>query len=233
MNSVHDVGGMHGFGPVVHEEDEPVFHAEWEKGAVVTHLLSVAQGLAGSLDSNRHAIERMGNLNYLATGYYEHWLAATETRLIENGIITEDDLRARTEAVRADPEGFTMPPSDGPDELSQLAGAMLEFGASTLREIDSEPKFAVGDDVVTTRRSPGGHTRLPRYARGRRGRIVLYHGAHVFPDTNAHDLGECPEHLYTVRFEASELWGDNAEGRGTVNLDLWESYLAPAGKEAM
>ena len=84
---------------------------------------------------------------------------------------------------------------------------------------------------MTTRRSPEGHTRLPRYARGSRGRIVLYHGAHVFPDTSAHDLGECPEHLYTVRFEASELWGDTAEGRGTVNLDLWESYLAPADKE--
>lgn len=231
MNSAHDLGGMHGFGPVAREENEPVFHASWEKGALATHLLSVAQGIVGSLDSNRHAIERMGNVNYLSTSYYEHWLAGTETRLIENGVITEEELRARTEAVRNDPARFALPPAEGPDELSELAAAMVKFGGSTLREIDSEPRFAVGDDVVTTRQSPKGHTRLPRYARGRRGRIVLYHGAHVLPDTNAHDLGECPEPLYAVRFEASELWGDDAEGRGTVNLDLWESYLAPADKE--
>lgn len=227
MNSVHDVGGMHGFGPVVREENEPVFHADWEKGAVATSLLSGAQGLTGSLDSTRHAIERMGNVGYLSTSYYEHWIAAAETRLIENGIITDDELRARVDAVRSDPERFVMPAAAGPDELSELAEAMVKFGASTLREIDAAPRFAVGDEVVTTRRSPKGHTRLPRYARGCRGRIVLHHGAHVFPDTNAHDLGECPEHLYTVRFEASELWGSSAEGRDAVHVDLWESYLSP------
>jgi nitrile hydratase subunit beta len=230
MNSAHDVGGMHGFGPVSREENEPLFHAPWEKGAFVTHLLSVAQGIVGSLDSNRHAMERMGNLDYLSTSYYEHWLTATETRLMENGVITEEELRARIEAVREDPDSFALPPADGPDQLSELAAAMVKFGGSTLREIDREPRFAVGDEVVTTRRSPQGHTRLPRYARGRRGTVVLYHGAHVFPDTNAHDLGECPEPLYTVRFDARELWGDDAEGRGAVNLDLWESYLSPAGR---
>ena len=233
MNSAHDVGGMHGFGAVTREENEPVFHAEWEKGAFVTHLLSIAQGIVGSLDSNRHAMERMGNVSYLSTAYYEHWLAGTTTRLIENGIITPDELQARVEAVRSEPERFAVPPADGPDELSKLVEGMIRFGGSTLREIDSEPRFAVGDAVVTTRRSPAGHTRLPRYARGRRGRIVLYHGAHVLPDTSAHDLGECPEPLYTVRFEATELWGEDVEGAGAVHLDLWESYLAPAGKEGL
>jgi nitrile hydratase beta subunit len=222
---------MHGFGAVVPEENEPVFHAEWEKGVFATSNLSLAQGIMGSLDSYRHAMERMGNVRYLTTSYYEHWQAGTEMRLIENGVITEEELRARIEAVRTDPASFVLPPADGPDELSELVAGMVKFGGSTLREIDSEPRFAVGDDVVTTRRSPRGHTRLPRYARGRRGRIVLYHGAHVFPDTNAHDLGECPEPLYSVRFDASALWGDDAEGPGTVNLDLWESYLAPARKE--
>jgi nitrile hydratase subunit beta len=231
VNSAHDVGGMHGFGPVVREEDEPVFHEEWEKGALATHLLSVAQGIAGSLDSNRHAMERMGNVHYLTTSYYEHWVAGTMTRLTETGVITEDELRERIEAVRREPDRYALPPAAGPDPLSELAAAMIRFGGSTLRELDREPAFAVGDEVLTTRRSPTGHTRLPRYARGRRGTIVLYHGPHVFPDTNAHDLGECPEHLYTVRFDASELWGDAAEGRGSVQLDLWESYLSPAPEE--
>jgi nitrile hydratase len=102
---------------------------------------------------------------------------------------------------------------------------MVKFGGSTLREVDSRPRFAVGDDVLTRNPNPHGHTRLPRYARGKRGRIVLHHGAHVLPDTNAHGLGECPEHLYTVRFEASELWGEDADGTGAVHIDLWESYL--------
>jgi len=222
---------MHGFGPVTREENEPVFHAEWEKSAFATSNLSLAQGLVGSLDSYRHAIERMGNLNYLSTSYYEHWVDATEMRLIENGVLTEDELRARTTAVRADPASFALVPAEGPDELSELVAAMIKFGASPLREIDSEPRFAVGDEVETTRRSPKGHTRLPRYARGSRGRIVLHHGAHVLPDTSAHDLGECPEHLYTVRFEASDLWGADADGPGAVHIDLWESYLSPAGEE--
>ena len=229
MNSAHDVGGMQGFGPVVREENEPVFHAEWERSIFATHVLAIAQGLSGPVDSNRHAIERMGNIDYLDTSYYEHWLVGTQARLLENGVITEDELQARIEAVREDPARYDLPPAEGPDKLSELVAAMVEHGGSSLREIDSEPRFAVGDDVVTTRRSPKGHTRLPRYARGRRGRIVLYHGAHVFADTNAHGLGECPEPLYTVRFEATELWGEDAEGRGAVNLDLWESYLT--GKE--
>jgi nitrile hydratase len=218
---------MHGFGPVPREADGPVFHEAWEKRAFVAHIGSIARGVVGPIDANRHAMERMGNVEYLSTSYYEHWLAGTRTLLIENGVITEEELRARTEAVRKDPERFALPPSAGPDEFSQALAGMIEHGGSTLRETGRQPSFEIGDEVRTTTRSPRGHTRLPRYARGRRGRIVSYHGAHVLPDTNAHGLGECPEPLYTVRFEAAELWG--AEGlRDAVHLELWESYLAPA-----
>ncbi len=101
----------------------------------------------------------------------------------------------------------------------------IAHGGPTLRETGQQPKFAVGDAVVTRKKNPHGHTRLPRYARGTRGNVVLYHGAHVLPDTSAHGLGECPEPLYTVRFEAAELWGEDAEKRDTVHIDLWESYL--------
>ena len=89
------------------------------------------------------------------------------------------------------------------------------------------PRFAVGDRVITREMHPRGHTRLPRYARGKRGIIHLVHGIHVFPDTNAHGLGEMPQALYSVRFEARQLWGDTAEPNQWVHLDLWESYLEP------
>ena len=231
MNSAHDVGGMQGFGPIAREENEPVFHAEWERGVFCATQLLMLQGLIGSVDGFRHAIERMGNANYLSTSYYEHWLAGAELLAVEHGVITEHELRARTEAVRQDPARFALPAAAGPDELSELAAELFKTGGSGMGEVASEPRFAAGDAVMTTRRSPAGHTRLPRYARGRRGCVARYHGAFGIADTLAEEVCECPEHLYAVRFEASELWGDSADGRGVVSIDLWESYLAPVGEE--
>lgn len=76
--------------------------------------------------------------------------------------------------------------------------------------------------------NPHGHTRLPRYARGKVGVVEARHGCHVFPDTNAHGLGEEPQWLYTVRFDGTELWGDDAEAGVTVSIDAWEPYLESA-----
>ena len=232
VNSAHDVGGMQGFGPVVREENEPAFHEEWEKGVFAVAQMLLLSGLVGTVDGFRHAIERMGNANYLSTSYYEHWLAAAETLAIEHGVITMDELRARTEAVRKDPKSFELPRANGPDALSEMVAEAVRVGVSGLREVGSQPSFAVGDDVLTSRRNPTGHTRLPRYARGRRGRIAVHHGAFDLADTLALGPCECPEHLYAVRFEASELWGDSADGNGSVIIDLWESYLDPVDAEA-
>jgi nitrile hydratase subunit beta len=231
VNSTHDVGGMHGFGPVVREEQEPVFHDEWEKGVFAANLALIVQGVMGPVDPYRHAVERMGNGRYLTTSYYEHWLAGMLTLLDEHGIISKEEMHARIDEVRQDPDRFALPPSEGPDELSQLMELAVAHGAPTAREVPRQPRFAVGDAVLTRKKNPHGHTRLPRYARGMRGRIVLYHGAHVLPDTSAHGLGECPEPLYTVRFEAAELWGEDAERRDAVHIDLWESYLSAADGE--
>ncbi len=90
------------------------------------------------------------------------------------------------------------------------------------------PRFVVGDRVCTKNINPPGHTRLPRYARGKAGVIQIVHGSHVFPDTNAHGLGPQPQGIYSVRFESRELWGDDTEGPGQVFLDLWDAYLEPA-----
>ncbi|MGH8965360.1 MAG: SH3-like domain-containing protein, partial [Actinomycetes bacterium] len=94
---------------------------------------------------------------------------------------------------------------------------------------DKPARFAVGDRVRTRNIHPTGHTRLPRYARAKHGVVERVHGAHVFPDTNAHGAGECPGWLYGVRFTGRELWGEDADERLTVVVDAWEAYLEPAG----
>ncbi len=99
---------------------------------------------------------------------------------------------------------------------------------SARRSVPAAPRFAVGDAVKTRNLHPEGHTRLPGYAREKPGRILLHQGAWVFPDTNAHDRGECPQHVYAVRFEGRDLWGEDAEPGTSVHLDCFESYLEPA-----
>lgn len=93
---------------------------------------------------------------------------------------------------------------------------------------DVRPRFKPGDRVVARNVHPVGHTRLPRYARGRRGVIDRDHGVFIFADTHAMGLAPKPQHLYSVRFSARELWGPPASARDAVYIDLWDDHLAPA-----
>jgi nitrile hydratase len=224
MNGVHDVGGMQGFGPVLREENEPVFHAGWER---VVYAISSAMGYAGinNIDEGRHSVERMDPADYLAFSYYERWLDARTRLLLEKGVIAEKELDER--------QAFF---ADNPDEAASAAGKQAPkaapperpvTGSIYLREPSGPAMFGPGDHVMTRVTQPKGHTRLARYARGKRGVVERLHGVHVFPDTHAHGLGEQPQPLYSVRFDAGELWGDSAEPHQTVNIDLWESYLLP------
>jgi nitrile hydratase len=218
MNGVHDMGGMHGFGPV--ERDEATFHGQWEKR--VHAMRSLTGGIAArNIDDGRHAIERMEPAAYLRSSYYERWLAALETGLVEHGVLDRSEIDARAESFRQDP-GATVPTRSDPAAAERARAPRRAYQPSP---DGPAPRFAPGDRVVTRNVHPPGHTRLPRYARGRRGQIDRVHGIHTFPDTNAHGLGPQPHPLYCVRFEAEELWGRSADGRGGVYLDLWESYL--------
>ena len=105
---------------------------------------------------------------------------------------------------------------------------MLAVGSDSERPAETPARFAAGDPVITRNIHPTGHTRLPRYTRGKRGVIERVHGAHVFPDSNAHGLGEAPQWLYTVRFTGAELWGEDADPTLTTSIDAWDSYLEPA-----
>ena len=219
MNGVHDLGGMHGFGPIVREVDEPLFHAAWEAHVRAMVVVARSRGYF-NIDAFRFGIERMEPAHYLRAPYFERWLASIELNLIENGFLNGDELEARTEYFRQHPEATL--PYDG-----DTAPARAELEESTNPPLPAS-RFAVGEVVVSRNAHPPGHTRLPRYARGKRGVVQRLHGPQIFPDTNALGLGENPQPLYSVRFDARELWGESAESAQTVSLDLWESYLEPA-----
>jgi nitrile hydratase subunit beta len=221
MNGVHDMGGMHGFGPIVREENEPLFHAPWEGRVRALANLAMDQDFF-NLDAFRYGIERMEPADYLRSPYFERWLATLEYNLMQEGFLTNDELAARTEHLRQHPER-TPSSYAGAAELQSAPVSPPEPG-----QPPPAPRFAVGDAVVTRNFQPPGHTRLPRYARGKRGVIERLLGVEILPDTNAHGLGEHPQPTYAVRFDARELWGESAEPRQTVSLDLWESYLEPA-----
>lgn len=223
MNGVHDLGGMHGFGPVQREENEPVFHAPWERSVFASMLATTGQRLF-NIDEFRHGIERMEPARYLAASYYERWLHSVETNLIEKGILGREELEERLALLRDNPEA-ALPRREDP----QLRETMLAFIRRQPPPRPLEPaRFKVGDAVVTRNIHPTGHTRLPRYARGKRGVIHALHGVATFPDTHAHGLGRQPQMLYSVCFTGRELWGESAELNQRVYLDLWESYLEPA-----
>ncbi len=218
MNGIHDMGGMHGFGRVDAERDEPVFHEEWEAKCFA---LNFAMGgwRKWSIDASRHAIERLDPATYVGSSYYKRWLEKLVNLSLENGLITEQELRSGKPDAGSKKE---VPPFD-----AAAIRSLLKKGRPSDREVNQPPRFRIGDTVRTVTDSPVGHTRLPRYARGLEGKIVLHHGAHAFPDSNAHGHGEAPQHLYGVRFSARTLWGKQGNLKDGVTLDLWESYLEP------
>jgi nitrile hydratase len=224
MNGVHDMGGMHGLGPVEVERDEPVFHAEWERRAFA---ITMAAGFLGpwNIDMARHARELMPGPEYLTTTYYEHWLWGLQHLLVHTGLAGRDEIDARL-AGRA---ARSMPPPGGVRVLkaAEVADVLRKGGAHRV-DVDVPPKFEPGDRVRTRNIHPLGHTRLPRYARDKVGVVDRDHGVHVFPDAHAAGLGKKPQHVYSVRFTMRELWGPEASARDRVYIDLWDDYLEPA-----
>ncbi len=219
MNGAHDVGGMHGFGRINAEPEaqEPVFHADWEKRVFGLTLATRALGKWNG-DMSRSARERQRPVDYLRHTYYENWLAGLQTLLVEVGLVTAAELASANAAqwVGEDVRGRVL-------KATEVAQALAR-GSSVAMPVDVPPRFRPGDPVRAVNRHPSGHTREPRYVRGRLGVIHEHHGAHVFPDLSAEDV-RVGRHLYSVRFEAAELWGENANGNSAVYVDLWEDYL--------
>ena len=220
MNGVHDMGGQQGFGPVLLEKAEPLFHANWESRAMA---ITAAMGASGqwNIDLSRSAREPLPPAIYLSSSYYEIWIRALEKLMLERNMVTQAELQAGQQLT-------------APVKVSKVLNignvdAALRAGSPTERPIDQPALFKVGQKVRALNMHPQGHTRLPRYVRGHVGTIVSLHGGHVMPDQ--HTLRALPpfkvavEWLYTVVFDGPTLWGAGTDPRLEVTVDAWESYL--------
>lgn len=219
MNGIHDMGGMQDMGPIEYEKNEPVFHARWESRVFAMFIAAGAWG-KWNLDAFRHTREVLPPDDYLRVSYYEQWLSGLLDLLVRRGLVTAAEIASGVPAP-GEPEA-------SPPLTADKIPAALPNRIHAHRDVKVCPRFQVGQRVRARNIHPTGHTRLPRYARGKVGTVYLDHGVYVFPDTNAHFLTEKPQHVYSVRFAARELWGEQAAAKDSVYVDLWDDYLEPA-----
>jgi nitrile hydratase beta subunit len=221
MNGIHDMGGMHGFGPIVRQDDEPVFFQDWERRVFGIRVASQVPIPGGS----RHNIETMEPAEYLTSSYYEKWLHARIKGFLDAGVLTAAELEERIAFYRDKP-GAPVPRREDPERVRQVLQDVHRL-QSPRRDLDLQPAFKVGETVRVRNLHPAGHTRLPRYVRGKCGVIWRYYGIYDFQDATPPGTAPAPQPLYAVRFDGRELWGEAAEAHSVVYLDMWESYVEP------
>jgi nitrile hydratase subunit beta len=217
VNGPHDMGGFTRFGPVNPEVNEPVFHEDWERKVLALCLAMDSSGLWNA-DIIRHTRESMPAMKYWSSSYYDIRVEGHITQMLKHGLITEAELAAGRAQVPPAPMKSVLTAANVP--------SLLAKGHPYNRPSTRPAGFAVGAKVRSLKSGPEGHTRLPRYARGKRGEIAAVHGTFIFPDSSAQGLGDDPHWLYAVRFPARELWGH--DNNDCVMIDLWEPYLEPA-----
>ena len=216
MNGLHDMGGMQGYGPVRPEANEPVFHAQWE-GRVITMVMGIAAWGKFGVDQRRAARELIPPAEFLRMSYYELWYTGLITTLLDAGMVTREEIDSGMPAAGS--AKLT------PALMAARVPTFFANGAPKKRNVPDAPNFRVGQRVRAKNINPTTHTRLPRYARGRTGVVTRDYGVYAFPDTNAIGQGEKPQHLYSVRFEARELWGAQAKPKDSIYIDMWDDYL--------
>jgi nitrile hydratase beta subunit len=217
-NSIHDMGGMHGFGRVEPEADEPVFHARWE-GRVLALQRAMGYARLWTIDGSRASLEALPPLVYLGSSYYERWLYGLEDRLVDHGLVGRDEIaagRALRPGVRLN---LVLHAADVEKTLNR---------GDYARPAKAPARFKPGDRVRARNLNPPTHTRLPRYVRGKLGTVETVRGCHVFPDSAAIGAGDNPQWLYTVVFSGRELWGEDADPTLSVSVEAFEPYLLPA-----
>jgi nitrile hydratase len=217
VNSIHDMGGMHGFGAVEPEPNEPVFHAPWE-GRVLALYRAMGFVRLWTIDGGRAMIEALPPRDYLAASYYAKWLMGLEKSVVRASLVGADEVAAGRSLRPAAAATLLMAPADVPK---------LKRG-DYARPAPAAARFKPGDRVRTANINPATHTRLPRYARDKIGTVETVRGCHVFPDAAAIGAGENPQWLYTVAFDGRALWGEAADPALTVSIEAFEPYLVPA-----
>ena len=219
MNGVHDMGGMHGFGAVRPGKNEPVFHERWE-GRITAIWSAMGTWRKWNTDFGRQTRESLPPVDYLGYSYYQLRHAQTVEVLVSSGLVT------RAEIASGRPAKGTQ--KAVPPLTTDKVAAWFSNGNPKRRDVAVAPTFKAGQRVRARNINPPTHTRLPRYARGKVGVVERDHGVFVFPDSNAQGHGEKPQHVYSVRFTARELWGAEANPKDTVVLNMWDDYLEPA-----
>jgi nitrile hydratase beta subunit len=217
MNGVHDLGGMDNFGPIVREENEPVFHEDWERRIFALTIAIFPAGYCQA-DEIRRTTENIAPPVYLQAKYYQKWLLAMESIALEKDILTKEEIETGR-SIRG----------EGGSKLPAVPKEMIEYAfANPLPanvDIEITPKFKSGDQIVAKNIHPLHHTRLPRFIRGRQGIVEKDHGVFLLADTNAYGGPDKPQHVYTVKFTARELWGGDAPAKDTVCIDLHDDYM--------
>ncbi len=219
---------MHGFGRVVREDHEPVFHSPWE-GRVYGITRQMRRFVRIDPGGFRYAIEQIDPPTYLSSSYYEKWLRAIERLLIDGGVVTATELEQKT-ALYADTPDAPVPRRDDPARVTEVMERT--YAADRLhREGDRQPRFSVGDRVKARNINTPGHTRLPGYIRGKEGEVVIYHGVHDVEDSVPVGTQAEPRPVYAVRFDGAEVWGESRETNYSIFVDMWENYLEPVEGE--
>jgi nitrile hydratase beta subunit len=219
VNGVHDLGGMQDMGPVQAEKNEPVFHEPWQGRAFA---FTRAMGAWGkwNLDAVRFQREQIAPVDYFRMSYYERWVVALAELMLKNRMVTPAEL----ESGKPGQDSAKL----APPLTAEKAQILVTKGVPASRDVAVAARFHAGERVRARNINPVGHTRLVRYARGKIGTIHMDHGVFLFPDTNALFLGEKPQHVYSVRFTARELWGEQAAPQDSVYIDMWDDYLEAA-----
>ena len=217
MNGIHDMGGMHGMGPMEIETNEPVFHEPWE-GRVYALTMALARwGTGRNFGGFRYTLESIPPADYLRMSYYERWFTMNEIRVLNSGLVTAEELA----------DGHADPDLPAPELLPPSGTPSLGTG---LLDMEIAAAFRADQRVRVKELNPRGHNRLPRYTRGKLGMVISDNGVYALQDTDTRGqlLGNFPQHVYTVRFTAAELWGDSGHENDVVYVDLWEEYLESA-----
>ena len=209
MDTIHDLGGRQGFGPIrwQDDDDEMPFHEPCHARTWAICMIMFGQfkrdNTGWTLDWHRHVVERIAPADYMAMNYFDKWAQHMMATLIDDGTTNIDEF--------VDGHSQAKPPAITPKPLS----ASAEPG---------EPKYSVGDSVLAKRTIDSMHTRLPGFVRGCKGAIDACHGPDILADASA--VGDLrKEQLYTVKFESGDLWPETVARTFSVRVDLWESYL--------